>query len=79
MAEAPCYALRRIDSIAGEAVDLAVYEDPLKAALNRGSDQPTIDRLRLSLGNAAGTDSGCTERSARRGAPETAPFHENAH
>src|SRR6185436_445111 len=38
---------------AGEAVDLAVYEAPLKRALNRGADQPTVDRLRLSLGSAA--------------------------
>jgi hypothetical protein len=64
---------------AGEAVDLAPYEGPLKTALNRGSEPPMVDRLRLSLGNAAGTDSGCTERSARRGPPETSAPHENAH
>jgi flagellar basal body-associated protein FliL len=63
----------------GEAVDLAIYEGPLKAALNHGSEQPTVDRLRLSLGNATGTDYGCTERSARRGGADTPAPHENAH
>jgi len=63
---------------AGETVDLAVYEAPLKRALNRGADQPTVDRLRLSLGSAASADSGCTERSARRG-PDAPSPHETAH
>jgi flagellar basal body-associated protein FliL len=63
---------------AGEPVDLARYEGPLKSALNRGSDRPTVDRLRLSLGNAATGDSGCTERSARRGGDAPSP-HESAH
>jgi flagellar basal body-associated protein FliL len=63
---------------AGEAVDLAVYETPLKRALNRDAEDPTVDRLRLSLGNAASADAGCTERSARRG-PDSPSAHENAH
>ena len=61
---------------AGNGVDMASYEAPLKAVINRGYEQPTVDRIRLSLGNAAMGDSGCTERSARRGGPDTP--HESA-
>jgi hypothetical protein len=46
----------------------------LKAALNRAYDTPTVDRVHLSLGNAAMGDSGCTERSARRSANSNAPL-----
>lgn len=58
---------------AGGQIDLARYEGSLKAALNRSYESPAVDRVRLSFGNAAIGDSGCTERSARRGGGSDAP------
>jgi flagellar basal body-associated protein FliL len=58
--------------------DLVSYETPLKEALNRTYDEPTIDQVRLSRGNAAMGDSGCTEKSARRGGGEHEKPHESA-
>lgn len=58
--------------------DLASYEVPLKDALNRTYDEKMIDRVRLSRGNAAMSDAGCTEKSARRGGGHDNP-EESAH
>jgi flagellar basal body-associated protein FliL len=64
----------RATVVRGGQIDLASYEGPLKAALNRVYHTPTVDRVSLSLGNAAMGDSGCTERSARRGSGPNAPL-----
>jgi flagellar basal body-associated protein FliL len=58
-------SLRRNGGFA--SFDLVSYETPLKEALNRSYDEPTIDQVRLSRGNAAMGDTGCTEKSARKG------------
>ena len=56
----------------GDNLDLAAYEGPLKAALNRAYKEAAVERIRLSLGNAAMADSGCTERSAHPGRADQA-------
>jgi hypothetical protein len=59
----------------GGGVELAAYEAPLKERLNRSYDEPTIETLRLSRGNAAMGDSGCTDKNARRDKPQEAAHH----
>ena len=51
---------------AGGGVDLASYEAPLKERLNRAYEEPPIEAIRLSRGNAAMGDWGCTDKNARR-------------
>ena len=54
------------------SLDLASYEGPLKTALNHAYKEDAVARVRLSRGNAAMADSGCTERSAHKGGGEQA-------
>jgi flagellar basal body-associated protein FliL len=56
----------------GGRIDLVAYEEPLKAALNHAYKEDAVERVRLSRGNAAMGDTGCTERSAHRGGGEQA-------
>jgi hypothetical protein len=56
----------------GGNIDLPAYEDSLRAALNQAYKGDAIERVRLSRGNAALADTGCTERSAQKGHAERA-------
>jgi hypothetical protein len=60
---------------AGRALDpieLARFEGRVKEMLNRAYEEPTIELVRLSPGNAAMGDAGCTDKNSRRPGQERA-------
>jgi hypothetical protein len=59
----------RQDIAAGRGIDpvqLAAHETRLLDMLNRSYDEPTIDLVRLSPGNSALSDGGCTDKNSRK-------------
>jgi hypothetical protein len=68
----------RTDIVAGRGIDgvqLAAYEPRLRDMLNRTYDVPTIELVRLSPGNAAMGDAGCTDKNSRKPGTEKASAH----
>jgi hypothetical protein len=68
----------RKDIAAGRGIDtveLAAYEARLREMLNRTYDEPTIDLVRLSPGNSAMGDGGCTDKNSRKPGTEKASAH----